>query len=410
MLIHAATDNDIHPPLFGGTQRAFGLYRGLARHHEVSALCVVPNRAVAAADERVAGVRLLRRKAWYTSAAWRLERARLAPMFVAAYGHALAARSLARTFPGPADALLADLHLTSLFEADPAPLRVYTSHNVEVDHFRMTRAEVAAPAFWAGRLRALEARAVERATLTAVCSDEDAARMRELYGVGEGALAVVPNGYDETAVRPPSAGERERARAALGLGERDYAALFVGSDFPHNRAALAWIMDRVMPALAGEGFRLLVAGSVTRALTGRRERWLVARAETPDLSDLLHAADAGLNPVTTGGGSNVKLPTYLAAGLAVLTTPFGLRGYAALRSRVVVATLEETTEALRARPAGWLARGLPPPPEVAEYAWGRLGERLGEELEARCGRAPAAGPAMHVPEAAAGPAAGRTGA
>ena len=114
--------------------------------------------------------------------------------------------------------------------------------------------------------------------------------------------------------------------------------------------------------------------------------------------------------MTTGGGSNVKLPTYLAAGLAVLTTPFGLRGYAALRSRVVVAALEETTEALRARPAGWLARGLPPPPEVAEYAWGRLGERLGEELEARCGRALAAGPAMHVPEAAAGPAAGRTGA
>ena len=103
MLIHAATDNDIHPPLFGGTQRAFGLYRGLARRHEVSALCVVPNRAVAAADERVAGVRLLRRKAWYTSAAWRLERARLAPAFLAAYGHALTARSLVRAFPGPAD-------------------------------------------------------------------------------------------------------------------------------------------------------------------------------------------------------------------------------------------------------------------------------------------------------------------
>jgi hypothetical protein len=99
MLIHAATDNDIHPPLFGGTQRAFGLYRGLARRHEVHALCVVPNRTAAPAEENVAGVRLLRRKAWYTSLAWRLERARLAPMFTAAYGHALAARALARAFP-----------------------------------------------------------------------------------------------------------------------------------------------------------------------------------------------------------------------------------------------------------------------------------------------------------------------
>jgi hypothetical protein len=387
MLIHAATDNDIHPPLFGGTQRAFGLYRGLARRHEVLALCVVPNRTVAPAEERVAGVRLLRRKAWYTSAAWRLERARLAPMFTAAYGHALAARALARAFAGRADAVLADLYLTGLFEADPAPLPVYTSHNVEVDHFRMTRSEVALPGFWAARLRALERRAVERAALTVVCSDEDAARMRELYGVDAGALAVVPNGYDETAVRAPAAAERERARAALGLAARDYAALFVGSDFPHNRAALAWIMDRVMPALAGEGFRLLVAGSVTRSLTGRRAGWLVARAEAPDLSPLLHAADVGLNPVTTGGGSNVKLPTYLAAGLAVLTTPFGLRGYAALRPHVVVAALEETAAALRERPAGWLARGAAMPPEVAGYAWGRLGERLGEALEARRGTA-----------------------
>ena len=31
MLIHAATDQDIHPPLFGGPQRTFGLLRGLAR-------------------------------------------------------------------------------------------------------------------------------------------------------------------------------------------------------------------------------------------------------------------------------------------------------------------------------------------------------------------------------------------
>ena len=383
MLIHAATDNDIHPPLFGGPQRTFGLLRGLARRHEVEALCLVPNRSTAPPAEAVAGVRLLRRKAWYTSAAWRLEQARIAPMFLAAAGHAAAAGGLARAFTRPADALLADLNLTGLFGADPAPLKVYTAHNVELDRFRMTCAGVAGPAFWAARLRALEARAVERADLTVVCGDEDEARMRELYGAPDGSLAVIPNGFDETAVRAPAPGERARARAALGLGEREYAALFVGSDFPHNRAALAWLMDRVMPPLADEGFRLLVAGSVTRSLAGRREGWLLARPEMPDLAPVLQAADAGLNPVATGGGSNVKLPTYLAAGLAVLSTPFGLRGFASLKPWVVAASLQGLTEALRARPAGWLARGLPMPAEVAEHAWGRLGERLGEALEAK---------------------------
>ncbi len=387
MLIHAATDNDIHPPLFGGPQRTFGLLRGLARRHEVEALCLVPNRNTAPRAEVVAGVRLLRRKAWYTSAVWRLEQARLAPMFLAAAGHTAAAGGLARAFTQPAEALLADLNLAGLFGADPAPLKVYTAHNVEFDRLRMTRAEVVTPGFWTARLRALEARAVERAGLTVVCGDEDAARMRELYGARDECVAVIPNGFDETAIHAPGPEERARARAALGLGEREYAALFVGSDFPHNRAALAWLMDDVMPLLAGEGFRLLVAGSVTRALAGRREGWLVARPEMPDLAPVLQAADAGLNPVTSGGGSNVKLPTYLAAGLAVLTTPFGLRGFASLKPWVVIAGLEGLTEALRARPAGWLARGLSMPVEVAEHAWGRLGERLGEVLEAkrRCG-------------------------
>jgi len=368
MLIHAATDNNIYPPLAGGTQRAFGLYRGLARQHEVAALCLVPNRTAAAAEERVAGVRILRRKAWYTSLAWRLERARLGPMFLVTAGHTAAARRLARAFGGPADALLADLHLTGLFAADPAPLKVYTAHNVEPDYFRTAAAAVAAPAFWRARLQALEARAVECADLTVVCSDEDAARMRELYGVGTRALAVVPNGYDETVVRPPEPEERARARSDLGLGEREYVALFVGSDVPHNRMALAGLVDRVLPPLAGEGIRLLVVGSVTRALAGRREPWLIARPATPDLAPLLHAADAGLNPVTAGGGSNVKLPTYLAAGLAVITTAFGLRGFASLCPWVVTAGIGEMTEALRARPPGWRAQGLPAPPEVAEHA------------------------------------------
>jgi hypothetical protein len=313
---------------------------------------------------------------------------------------------LARAFTRPAEALLADLNLAGLFGADPAPLKVYTAHNVELDHFRMTRADVAAPAFWTARLRALEARAVERAGLTVVCGDEDAARMRELYGAREEAVAVIPNGFDETAIHAPAPEERARARAALGLGEREYAALFVGSDHPHNRAALAWLMDRVMPPLAGEGFRLLVAGSVTRSLAGRREGWLLARPEMPDLAPVLQAADAGLNPAATGGGSNVKLPTYLAAGLAVLSTPFGLRGCASLAPWVVIAGLEGLTEALRARPAGWLARGLPMPLEVAEHAWGRLGERLGEVLEAK-----RRGGDFHAArEAASAPAAGGAGA
>jgi glycosyltransferase involved in cell wall biosynthesis len=386
VLIHAAHDNNIHPARFGGTQRSFGLARGLARRHRVRALCVVPNRTDAPAEENVAGVSIVRRKAWQTSVAWRLERLGLAPLFAAEAAHR-ANRAGYRAALGPgADVLATDLSLAGLLDGAEAPLRVYASQNVEYDRFVEGGARVLVRGRWAERLKALEGEAVRRADLTVVCTDEDAARMRELHGADAANLAVVPNGYDETELRAPQAGERERARAALGLQPDEYCGLFVGADWGPNREALAWLVERVMPALAAERFRLLVVGTVARSVAHVREPWLIATGEAPELLPLLHAADAGLNPVRSGGGSNVKVPAYLAAGLAVVTTPFGVRGYAPLAPHCVVAESDGFADALRARPAGCAARGEAAPAALAEYAWGRLGERLGEVYAARLAR------------------------
>jgi glycosyltransferase involved in cell wall biosynthesis len=393
VLIHAAVDNDIHPPRFGGAQRSFGLARGLARRHHVRVLCVTPNRTAGPASERVDGVELLRRRSWHTSLAWRLERAHLAPMFSAEAGHRANLSRYRGALGEGADVLAADLNLAALLEGASAPLRVHTSHNVEYDRFRSSAPPVAGRARWAERLRGLEQRAVDAAHVTVVCTDEDAARMRELYGAPPERLAVIPNGYDETSLCPPNPEERARARAALGFGERDYVAAFVGADWGPNREALAMLAGRVLPALAADGIRLLVVGAVGRSLARRREPWLAVAGEVPDLAPVLHAADCGLNPVLAGGGSNVKVPGYLACGLAVLTTPFGIRGYAPLENHCVVSAPEGFADALRARPRGFAARGESVPAALAEYAWGRLGERLGECCEARLALAAAKGAA-----------------
>lgn len=382
MRIHAATDNDIHPPRFGGPQRAFGLARGLARRHAVTVLCLVPNRDPAPREQTVEGVTLIRRKAWYTSLAWRLDRLGVAPLFVAGEGHAANARRLARELPGGADALLADLALASLLDVARATLKVHTSHNVEADHWAGEAARFRDGARWQARLRALEARTVARADLTVVCSDEDAERMRALHGADPARLHVAPNGYDETGVRPPDGAERERARQQLGCAPDEVVGLFVGSDVPHNREAARFLVERVGPALAGAGVRIVIAGAVTRGLAPPREPWLTALAETPDIAPVLHAADVGLNPVAGGGGSNVKIPTYLAAGLAVVSTPFGMRGYPSLAPWVQVVERDQTAAALREAPRGWHARGLPLPAEIAGHAWGAIGARLGDALEA----------------------------
>ena len=380
MLIHGFTDKDIHPPRFGGPQRAFGLYRGLARHHEVRVLCIVEMRNRAPGESVASGVQILRRRAWYTAAAWRLERLGIAPLWLASAGFTREARRWAAELPGAPDVRTYDFSLAGMMALPGSALRVYLSHNVESDFFAQAGPAVAARGFWSARLTAFERQAARRADLVVAVSEEDAGRFESLYGVSRDRVAVIPNGYDETAVRPPTESERAAARAAFGFGADDYVCLFVGSDFAHNHDAAEFAVNRLMPAAAPRGVKLIVAGGVARALAGRRDPWLVAKPDAPDLLPLLHAADCGINPVSRGGGSNVKLPTYLGAGLAVASTPFGVRGYVALRPWVTVVENEALEPALRARPRGWARDGTVPPPAVAAHAWGALGEALGAAI------------------------------
>lgn len=381
MRTHLACDNDLYPPMFGGTQRVFGIARGLASHGPVRALCVVPNRSRGARAETAAGVELRRVKSWHTSVAWWLERAGLAPLFSAEWGHRLRASAYRRALGSPADVLLCDLPLTGLFAGSNDGLRVYHSQNVEADRWRETAPRMLGREGWARRIEALEQRAVAESDLTVACTEADAGAFVSRYGARD--VEVVANGYDETQLRPATAEARAAARRALGIAPEAYVAAFVGGDWGPNHEALGFLVDQVGPRLANEGVVLLAVGAVARRVMNRRERWLVARPETPDLAAVLAAADAGLNPVTSGGGSNVKVPSYLAMGLATVSTPFGLRGFTPLAPSVTVAERDAFADALRTRPLGWAARGEAAPAALADYAWGTLGARLGERLAAR---------------------------
>ena len=274
MNVLLAVDDDIHPPRTGGTQRSFGLARGLARAHRVQALCVVPNRSRGPARETVDGVRIVRTRAWQTSVLWRLDRAGVAPMFLARGVHDARLARTTRLIEGVPEVRMADLHLAGLLRPGTAALRVHHSHNVEYDRFRTARGPMCARATWAERLRALEGEVVASADLTVVCSDEDAARMHALHGVARDRFVVVPNGFDETAIAAPDATQRARARAALALADDVQVSVFVGSDWGPNREALAHLVEHVFPALAAQGHALVVVGAVSRALAGRREPWL----------------------------------------------------------------------------------------------------------------------------------------
>ena len=68
-------------------------------------------------------------------------------------------------------------------------------------------------------------------------------------------------------------------------------------------------------------------GSVGDAFADLQRKNVHFTGFVEDLTPFYRHCDLALNPITDGGGSNVKVPEYFAHGLPVLTTPFGARGF-----------------------------------------------------------------------------------
>jgi len=198
------------------------------------------------------------------------------------------------------------------------------------------------------RLQALEAFAFHHADLGLVVCDDDAAEARRRYGVSADALLIAPNGVDCTTLRPVDAATRQARKRALGLGDGPMA-LFVGAAWPPNVEAAREIVGWA-DALAATGVRCVIAGTVGRGL--RREALpqnLLVTGPVDDVGPWLEAADLALNPMRSGGGSNIKLLEYLACGLPAVSTPFGARGLGLTPGRhLVIAPPEAFAREVRA--------------------------------------------------------------
>lgn len=202
---------------------------------------------------------------------------------------------------------------------------VYESHNVEADLKRgiYGRNE------WATELvRWVEQQTVWDARAITACSDEDAARLRELYRLDNPhqLMATVPNGIDLEAVPFRPAGVKAVRRAVMRT-ERP-VALFMGSAHGPNIEAAHAILAAAAQA---PGIDFVLMGSVCHTLadTPRTPNvGLVGVVSDAEKAMWLDVAEFGLNPVASGSGTNLKLVEYAAAGLLVIGTPFGARGSA----------------------------------------------------------------------------------
>jgi glycosyltransferase involved in cell wall biosynthesis len=245
----------------------------------------------------------------------------------------------------------------------PARLRVYSAHNVETD----VLAERGAARRWLRRMAWLEGDAVRSCDVLLTCTAADGRALRRRFG-GQGAPVVVPNGHD---VGPPRDGAAMRAR--LGIPPSAVVLVFVGSAGRWNAEAAEWLAG-AMPDRPG-AVQLLLAGRCCDTITAAvaRSARVHALGHVADLGAVLAAADLGVNPVRAGSGSNGKMATYLGAGLPVLTTPVGARGFEEHADRLTILPREAMAAAMDA-----IAASGPPPraPGAEELSWEALGRRL----------------------------------
>lgn len=255
----------------------------------------------------------------------------------------------------------------------------YDAHNVEADLKAQALMECAP--HLVSEVEVVEGACARGALRVTCCSRADAQRLAERYHLKESSLALYPNGCDT--VHTVFAGEEERLALRKRLGfPKAKLCLFLASEHkPNTEAAFQCIaMAKQLPEV-----QFLLAGSVsTQALLRNRSLpknvHLLGLVTEAEKQVLLKAAHIGLNPITSGSGTNLKILEYFACGLESVSTPFGLRGLEReCCAKTHVAELDEFPREIRnifehpqsAENLAWLAHFV-----QSHYAWEVVMESL----------------------------------
>ncbi len=203
-----------------------------------------------------------------------------------------------------------------LLQAFPGVPLVYDSHNVEADLKRSiyggsTLADEAVAA-----VEALERESCAEAAAIICCTDEDREALIERFGARPERTHVVANGAPVGQTRFTPWTERHG---------RPPACVFAGNAHRPNVEAVDAI---AAAASALPRVRFDVVGTVCESVDGVPANVrLHGRLPEDEKQRLYAAATLALNPMASGSGSNLKIVDYAAAGLPVVTTRFGARGF-----------------------------------------------------------------------------------
>jgi glycosyltransferase involved in cell wall biosynthesis len=200
---------------------------------------------------------------------------------------------------------------------------VYDSQNCEIEEKQTVLADVPDGLL---AIRDVEAAALRSCTMTIACTSLDADSFARHYGADRDAIEIIENGVDAINVPQMQAAYRDRLRNELKLEDR-LVTVFGGSFYHPNFSAVDNLL-RLAQELPDVTF--IVLGTVCDypplKTTKLPNVVRLGRVDEDTKWVAYNLADIGLNPMTEGSGTAVKMFEYAAAGLTILSTPWGARG------------------------------------------------------------------------------------
>jgi glycosyltransferase involved in cell wall biosynthesis len=164
-----------------------------------------------------------------------------------------------------------------------------------------------------------ERRGLSRADVVLAIQESDAAALRAM--VPERRVLTVPHAHPLNLAPLDAAGPRR--------------VLLVASYNDLNVQGLTWLLDRVWPALASAGAKLVICGNIAAKL-GPLPSGVVARGYVPSLDEEYAAARVVACPILGGTGLAIKVVEALSHGRPIVSTRAGALGVATGESEGVL--------------------------------------------------------------------------
>ena len=183
--------------------------------------------------------------------------------------------------------------------------------------------------------------------LILACSKEVGDRLVELYHANPDKIVVVPNGVDLESVKFSSIEEKKTLKESMKY-DRRFFALFMGSWHVPNIEAMEFLIG-LAKELPDITFLMIGSGCHCFYDTQVPKNVLLLGIVDDEVKSIIHdMADVALNPMNSGSGTNLKVLEYMAAGVPVLSTEFGVRGLSVKNGEHVhIAELSQFGQAIR---------------------------------------------------------------